>query len=357
MATESIGNNLVAIRLRQLGDVLATLDALRALKEAQPQRQITYVVDEQFHPLLANEWYIDRLLSSPPRDGGWQGTAAMIKYVRSLRKLRPTVVLDFHSNPRSALITLLSGAKIRVGFDVKVRKVAYNIVEPRAGYRDGRIVPWNSAESALRLARHANTGTRTEASLPELVVDGSAVERGRELLVGVGVPADALGGGKVAGVNPGLAYHSKAWPEGYFVELAQKLVERGKQVVVLWGPGEEEAARRIAAAAGGGVCAGPKTDLAELPGLLRNLSYVVTIDSGLKHLAVCARVPTITIFGSTSPLEWHIGTSRDRFLWRGYSCSPCRLLECPYGAPCMADVRPRDVLERIDRLYTDGGDP
>jgi len=349
--------NVVALRLRELGDVLATLDALRALKEADPDREVTYVVDSHFHPLLRNEPYIDRLLPSPPKVRSLRELAGFFRYVRDLRRLRPGIVLDFHSNTRSAFVTSLSGAKTRVGYDVKVRKMAYNVIVPRANIvtaRDGRIEFWNSAESSLRMARHAGAAGRASASLPEITVEETAIRRGAQLLLSAGAPEDAVAARAVVGINPGRTYQAKAWPERNFVEVSRALADRGRSVVVLWGPGEEEAAERIAAAAGDGVWLGPEATLAELPGLIKNLSYVITIDSGLKHLAVCARVPTVTIFGSTSPREWHIGTASDGFIWRGLSCSPCRKLDCPMGAPCMSSVRPKDVLAEVRRLGLDG---
>jgi ADP-heptose:LPS heptosyltransferase len=356
--SERAGANVVAIRLRQLGDVLATLDALKSLKEAEPAREVTYVVDAHFIPLLEGEPYIDRLMPSPPRVGGWRGLADFVRYVRSLRRLQPDVVLDFHSNARSALVSLLSGANTRIGYDVKVRKAVYDVVVPRSGINNGGVEHWNSAQSAHRMARHAGTVTRECASLPELVVDGAVVARGRELLLTAGVPQASIDAGSAVGLNPGRDYPAKAWPEAHFVELSRTLAARGRDVVVLWGPGEREAALRIADEAGDGVWLGPEATLSELPGLIKNLSYVVTIDSGLKHLAVCLRVPTVTIFGATSPRDWHMGGDRDGYLWRAYSCSPCRRLDCPLGAPCMTDIRPEDVLAEIDRLKLDdnGGD-
>jgi heptosyltransferase-2 len=83
-----------------------------------------------------------------------------------------------------------------------------------------------------------------------------------------------------------------------------------------------------------------------MPGVLSHLRALVTIDSGLKHLAVCARVPTVTVFGATDPREWHLGGTQDVFLWRGLSCSPCRRLECPMGVPCM-DISTDQVLAAL----------
>jgi ADP-heptose:LPS heptosyltransferase len=343
--------------MRQLGDVLVTLDALRELKRAKPSREVSYVVDEQFHALLENEDYIDRLLPSPPRVGSWSQLVAYINYVRRLRELDPSFVLDYHSNARSAFLTFLSGASRRVGFDVKVRKIAYNVVEPRAEFRDGRMVLRNSAETALRMARHAGAAGDGRAMFPVLEVGDEAARKGAETLASASIPRTAMGpDSNLVGINPGKTYRAKAWPEEYFVSIARTLTARGRQVVVLWGPGEQPTAARIADAAGENVWLGPRTVLSDLPGVLSNLSYLVSIDSGLKHLAVCVRVPTVTIFGSTSPREWHVGTERDGYLWRGYSCSPCRRLDCPYGAPCMSDIKPSDVLAEISRLGLEGDD-
>jgi len=345
---------VVALRLRELGDVLATLAALKAIKEAGPDREVTYVVDTHFHPLLQNEPYIDRLLPSPPKVRNLRDLAGFFRYVRNLRRLQPDIVLDFHSNTRSAFLTSLSGARTRVGYDVKVRKMAYNSIEPRADIARGRIRFWSSVESSLRMARHAGAAAGGSAVLPEIIVKETDIRRGSQLLLDAGLPQDSVAERLTVGINPGKTYQAKAWPEQRFVELSRSVADRGRQVVVLWGPGEKGAAERIAAAAGDGVWLGPETTLAELPGVVKNLGYVITIDSGLKHLAVCVRVPTVTIFGSTSPREWHMGTARDGFIWKGYSCSPCRRLDCPMGAPCMSDVRPDEVLAEVQRLGLDG---
>lgn len=341
------GPVLAAIRMRQLGDVLATLGALRALKASRPERRVVYVVDAAYHALLEPLEFIDVLLPSPPRVTGPKAMGAFAAWVGRLRAMRPETVLDFHGSARTALVAALSGAPRRIGFDVRVRRVAYTAVEPRAVTVDGVVVPRTSAQSALALASHAGAGPATDA-LPELPVAPGAVDEARRRLAAAGVPERALADGRVVGLNPGRPYPAKAWSHASFVVLARRLVEHRRRVVILWGPGEEPAARALADDAGAGTVTAPATALAELPALLRALGLVVTIDSGLKHVAVCARVPTVTLFGPTNPGEWHMGTDADRVLWKGLSCSPCRRRECPFGAPCMEFV-PDEVLDVAER--------
>jgi ADP-heptose:LPS heptosyltransferase len=350
-----MSGDVIAIRLRQLGDVLATLDALKALKEADPHRRVVFVVDAHYHGLLGNESYIDELVDAPPRVGGPRGLSRYVSYVRRIRARRAAVILDFHGSARTALLSLVSGARSRVGFDVKVRKAAYQVVEPRADRENSRWLRRHSASSALRLARHAGVGDRRTAGMVAVNIGEAAIRRGRDLMEEVGVTPEEIDCGRLVGLNPGKPYPAKAWPSERFAALARARVEAGDRVVVLWGPGEEELAWEVSRMAGGGVTPAPRVALSELPGFVRQLRLLVTIDSGLKHLAVCAGVPTVTIFGSTDPREWHIGGASDRYVWRGYSCSPCRRLECPFGAPCMGDVTVEDVSRVVDDIDGKGG--
>jgi len=338
---------VLAIRLRQLGDVLAALEVLRAVKDARPGRSIAYVVDRPYAGVVGGFGFVDRVLI-PPRG---EGPLAWWRFLAAVGSLGAAAAIDFHGSARSALITLASRAPLRVGFDVRVRKLAYTVVEGRADWCDGRRVPYHSIAAGMRLARHVGAAQAAPV-LTAFARDDAAVARARDRLIEAGVSRDGLRAGRVIGLNPGRPVPVKAWDPARFAALARRLAGAGWAVVVFWGPGEEKAAAAIVREAGGSAVLLPRFALDELPAALANLGGLVTIDSGLKHLAVCARVPTVTVFGATDPREWHMGTPRDRALWRGLSCSPCRRLECPFGAPCMdiavADVE-REILDVVGR--------
>jgi ADP-heptose:LPS heptosyltransferase len=334
---------LVAIRLRQLGDVLAAISVLRAIKTHRPERALAYVVDAPYAALVARVPFVDRVVVPPRRGDGraWPG------FLRDLRRLRATAAIDLHGSARSALLSVACGAPQRVGFDVRLRRLAYTIVEPRGEWRDGRRVPHTPVTWGMHLARHV--GAAAAEPLPPLLACGED-ERARaaERWSAAGVRAADLGH-RLVGLNPGRPSGTKRWPEDRFAELARVLRERGFAVSILWGPGEEGVAREVARLSGDAATLAPPFALDELPAALGHLTALVTIESGLKHLAVCSRVPTVTVFGSTDPREWHMGTARDRVLWRGLSCSPCRRTACPFGTPCM-DVSTAEVLDRLDGL-------
>lgn len=337
---------LVAIRLRQLGDVLAALATLRALKRYRPERRIAYIVEAPYADLLRGLDFVDAL-PSPPRGGA----NAWREYFASLRKLRATAALDFHGSARSALMTLATGATTRVGFDVSGRRLAYTIVEPRGEFKEGVRVPHTPIVWGVRLARHVGAA-EADPLPPRLIVSDDARARAGEALAGLGITARDIEARTIVGLNPGRPVPVKSWPTGRFVELARRIAASGRRALVFWGPGEEDVARHIVREAGNAAVLAPASRLSDTPGLLAACAGLVTIDSGLKHLAVCVRVPTVTVFGATDPREWHMGGDTDAALWRGLSCSPCRRLVCPFGAPCL-DVSvdavwdaARGVLER-----------
>ncbi|MFQ5511902.1 MAG: glycosyltransferase family 9 protein [Candidatus Krumholzibacteriia bacterium] len=336
---------LLAIRLRQLGDVLATLGTLRAVKRADPGRRIVFMVDAHYHDLLRPVPFVDRLLVQPPKLAGSGGVMKFNDYIDDLRGLGTDCVLDFHSNTRSALLSWLSGAARRIGFDVRMRKVLYTDVEPRAVFENGHKRPRTAHESAMALAARGGLAGLEDDGYNTLPVSQARVAEGKRALLASGVGEERLRAGAVVGVNPGNPYPAKAWPHRYFVEVARRLVAGGKAVVIMWGPGEKERAARVAGDAGRGVTVAPAMPLAAMPGFVRQLSLIVTIDSGLKHLAVSVGVPTLTLFGPTDPDEWHMGAKHDRYLYENLSCSPCRLLVCPFGSPCMTRLTPDAVVK------------
>jgi ADP-heptose:LPS heptosyltransferase len=347
MSNKALSPTILAIRLRQLGDVVTTLGSLRALKRASPGHRIAFVADRSYHELLGRAEFVDQLVSEPPKVHGLSGAAAYGDYIESLRRLGPTCVIDFHSNTRSAILSVLTGARVRAGFDVRVRKIAYTDVEPRSLFRDGQPVPRNSHESALALVRRAGfDGVSGDATRTLTTTDGDRVE-GRRLLEGAGVPGPAIDEGVLVGLNPGSPYPSKAWPATEFGRLAAVLRGDGMTTVVFWGPGELGNAQRVVESSGGAAVLAPSLPLGRLPGVLARCRLVVTIDSGLKHLAVAIGVPTVTLFGPTSPYEWHVAGDTDRYVYPAAPCSPCRLRECPLETPCMSRITAEEVRGHV----------
>jgi heptosyltransferase-2 len=103
---------------------------------------------------------------------------------------------------------------------------------------------------------------------------------------------------------PGAVGPGKAWPVAHYAALAQRLAAEGASIWVLGGPKETELAARIAAAGGSAVTDLTGNDLRNAIIAMSCADAAVTNDSGLMHIAAAIGVPTIAIFGPTSPYHW-----------------------------------------------------
>ena len=93
----------------------------------------------------------------------------------------------------------------------------------------------------------------------------------------------------------------KLWPEANWLTLGQQLNSLGISAVLPGGsPVERERASRLAAGIPGAVAA-PAMTIPYLASLLAGGRAAVGVDTGLTHLAVALKVPTVALYTATDP--------------------------------------------------------
>ena len=151
--------NILLVRLREIGDVVFTTATLAALRERFPDAALTYLVEPVAAPIVAGNPLIAELLVVP-RTPGIGGIVADLKLGRRLRQRSFDIAIDFHGGPRAALLTWLSGAPIRIGYDVAARSWMYT----RRIARSRVLQPRHSCPSAPAAASLPSTTSRPTAS-------------------------------------------------------------------------------------------------------------------------------------------------------------------------------------------------
>jgi len=122
---------ILVLRLSAVGDVIRTLPAIKALKERCPSSQITWVVEEPSKDFLESQPEVDDVVLFPrkrwtqgirsPR-AWWRTAKEMSQWVKELRRRQFDVALDFHGILKSGVLSFLSGAPRRIGFDWRSSK-------------------------------------------------------------------------------------------------------------------------------------------------------------------------------------------------------------------------------------------
>ena len=219
----------------------------------------------------------------------------------------------------SALRGFRSGIGRRVGYRTEMRGVLLtdSIPLPPRGQLHHSV-------EYLRLAELAGIGhdleEEHEAALPLPLAEGSAERH--------------------LAVFPGARYGpAKLWPAERFGSVAGELSGRTGLRPVFYGSRAEEGTARKAATECEGAALRIGLPLPELASSLLSAGLALGNDAGGTHLASALGVPSVVVFGSTSP-DWTapIGQTPHRVLSVPPECSPCYRRECRLAAP--GDVPP-----------------
>ena len=295
---------LLIVRLSAMGDVIHTLPAAQALREAFPDAMIGWLIEERWAELVC--------ASGTPRRGprsagrpladwvhpvdlkGWKkslftiSTAQQIAKVwNDVRSARYDVAVDLQGAIRSAVLARWSGAR-----------VVYGAAEPRESpaslWYTRKVVTRGThvVEQAMSIAEAV---AQRKLSVPriEFPVDPLMEES-------IGKDLEQHGRGGFAILNPGAGWGAKRWPAQRYGEVARALAKDGLTCLVNCGPGEEALFEEVNAASGG-VVRPTKTSISGLIALTRRARLFIGGDTGPMHLAAALQVPVVGIFGPTDP--------------------------------------------------------
>ena len=104
--------SILIIKPSSLGDVVQTLPAVAAVRDAHPDAEITWVINPEWAPLLRGNQDVNHVHIFPR--GEFRGLGAprgFIQWLKQTKRLRPDLALDFQGLLRSAIIAKASGAK------------------------------------------------------------------------------------------------------------------------------------------------------------------------------------------------------------------------------------------------------
>jgi ADP-heptose:LPS heptosyltransferase len=353
---------ILLVRLRQIGDVVFTTPAVRALRERFPDAHICYLVEPAAAPIVALNRYLDEVIVAP-RLPGVRGFAADLALGWRLRRAAYDVVIDFHGGPRASLLTWLSGARERIGYTIPGRSWMYTCRVRRTR----ALRPRHSVENQWDLLESLGVPAADRGRFPvEMSIDPVAAASVRARLERSGVPDSA----RVIVVHVSAGNPFRRWPLDAFARAAADLVlaDRGRHVIFTCGPSEREALETVIAAARGsaGADAGNRIvdcgdfSLAELRALVDTASLYVGGDSGPMHVAATSAVPMVSLYGPTLPARsepWRGRLARAEAVEAsGLACRPCDQRVCVHGDfRCLARIPPEAVVAAAERLLGQNG--
>jgi ADP-heptose:LPS heptosyltransferase len=218
-----IPRNILAIKLRYLGDVLLATPTLHALKVAFPEARLTVLVNRGTDDILRGNPHVDEIL---PLDRG--SILQQSRFILDIRRRRFDTVVDLTDGDRAAFLTWTSGARVRIGFNDEQRWTGHCYTTVVTGGAGAHRIERD-------LAALAPLGIEARDRIPQIWLGPEDVARVDQLAVQLGLAKDR----SWVVIQPGARYWFKAWPPQRFAEVADRLHDRfGCQVLVAGSPQE-----------------------------------------------------------------------------------------------------------------------
>lgn len=316
-----------------IGDTVLLAGIITDVRQHYPHATIVLITgeDNRVAGQLMLEDGDEQVVISPHR---------LLKAIRSVREARLDVLVDFGAWPRfDALLSTLSGAAFRVGFKTagEARHFGYDrTVEHSAAVHE--------IENFRRLL--APMGFVTTHSPPRIcrpgVLDLSRLPRQPFIVF-----------------HPwagGFMHEVKEWPTEKWVALAQRVHSGGRTVVLTGSPAEAEKSKALAAAIreqAAVVDAAGSLSLLELADMLAAADAVVSVNTGVMHLAAEVGARTVSLEGPTSAARWAPVGPRVRSVESTLPGSGYLNLGWEYAGQrldCMNGVEVNAVMKAVEEL-------
>ena len=325
-----IPRNILAIKLRYLGDVLLATPTLHAIKSAYPEARLTVVVNRGTEDILRGNPHVDEIL---PLDRG--SIRQQSRFILDIRRRRFDTVIDLTDGDRAAFLTWISGAGVRIGFNAEQRwtgRCYTTVVTGGAG----------AHRIERDLAALAPLGIEARDRIPRIWLGSEDDARVGQLAAQLGIARDR----SWVVIQPGARYWFKAWPPERFAEVADRLNDRfGCQVLVAGSPQEaaltqavvDHAKSRLLNIAG-------RSDVRTLAALLKRAALFVGNDTGAMHIAAAVGTPVVGLFGPSNPLEWGPRGGSTEVIYKGLDCRVCFHPTCQRGEQNCMNLIPVDEV-------------
>src|SRR6201987_1099279 len=325
---------VVILQTAAIGDTILMSQGIRRLRKVLPNAQIVLALGRDNRAVAEVLPRSDEVVL--------MDVFSPIAALQALRALKPDVLIDYGTWPRiNDLLTALAGARFTVGFKTpnQGRHFAYDYSAEHSFQR-------HEVENQRALLGFLGGTTDWDLSLE--IPDSIAFSPPLPPQSFVVFHAWASGTRK----------RLKEGPDEYWRELGVCVADKSLGIVLTGGPGDASDTDSLAQLVRAHICSVPvipvagSYSLAQTACLLRTAKAVVSVNTGIMHLAALLGVPTIGLSGPSDPARWGpYGPQAVSLVPNQGSYGYLKLgFEYPPGGkPCLQNLLPAQVIGALSR--------
>ena len=302
--SRDIGNPekfLIIRQHNQLGDLLAGISLLRAIKETYPASNITLIASPSNYPGVIKNKFIDKLfvfdkkkLVNPVY---FNDFVTLLKKQYDVAIVPVTVSVSFTSN----LLARFAKAGIKIGpesLNGKLNRSSF-LFDRRVDVDWRKHPDSNVADRVLDIARPF--GIKTSDYRSEITFDDNDIKNAGEFIGSLKKNDDKL----LVGLHAGAGKIPNRWSLKKYVELMERLNHDYHACFYLTGSSADEEEityinEHLSFKSGLFI----DRKIPEVAALISQSDLFISNDTGIMHVAGATPTPQISIFGPTNPFNW-----------------------------------------------------
>lgn len=285
-------SKIALMQLKAIGDTLMCEPSVAAIRTAYPQAEITFITGDVAYQILKYHPEIDKFIV-------WHKKSPLMVYLRfllSLREQRYDVLIDFYKNPRSQTFARLIRAARKISFRSARRNSAYNVL------LDDYCLQNYVAAEKLRLTNYI-LPSPAALSIPNVYF----TDEHRQLAEAVYFKLGYTAADTVMIISPVAKDAKRLWKPHNYAKLCDFILKNYPvKLLFTWGPSEKhlvEEVKRLMQEPS------PDTDYCipsvhALAAIYEKAQLWVGNDSGPRHIAIGAKLPTLAAFGHFWSKYW-----------------------------------------------------
>lgn len=283
---------VLILKLASMGDLIHLLPALSDAQKAHPNCIFEWVIDTHFAEIASWHTAVDKKIITNHRFwrshlGQKETYKEISQTIKEIQKTPYDLIIDAQGNLKTAILSLFASGK-KVGWD------GSSTPEWGAHFFYKQKVHTSKKEHAISKIRSLFAGA-LNYSLPTTQPDYQ-IDTTQFKTPSCSIPSYYLV------FVPNASHPSKLWPISSWKSLLQETKKLDLPILLPWGNQKEKKQAEELASSCSHAAVLPKLSLAEIGHILLHAKGVVSMDTGLSHIAAALNTPTVTLYGPTDPL-------------------------------------------------------
>ncbi len=320
-----------------IGDMVMMTPALRALKRAYPESDLTLLLRPRVADLMQTHPYVDTCIVDNKTEGPYRSLKSLVHQIRD--KAFDIAVILHPTSFRNALLPFLARVPRRIGTKVGGRGMFLTL-----SCEDNTEI--HEVHRYLRVLQLLNIDT-----VPSFL-EFWHTDADRQFIECLLRTEGVLPHDRIIALNLGTTWTTKQWDVINFADVIQRIAYLTPEIkIVLTGSSTEQEFAKTLPASLSTINLVGKTDILQLGALLERCDVCLTCDSGPMHIAAAVGTPTVALFGPTSPVRHEPYGTGHTIVEKPVSCRPCYKQICHrQDAPhlCMKEIGATEVVSALE---------